>query len=576
MECVASLNDSVTEDHFSHFQGRQRVTNVEKRVLSVLITALLTILTLAVVFSSRAFAQQEKEPSLDPYSSWVGSLPPEYRVVQGNAFRMTVDKCPTFIAIFNSCFGNNPAAPYIIPQPPIEDSYVDPYYATGLNTRGPNGQTTNIIYRLTDQDALVTIVSYPPKAAYLGYISYVFTSLKHNYRDITPPTPPTSSPSPYRYDIFGSIGNDVNDVIVQNQLGFSPWNKAIVVYITTSNATLATALIERAKKLGIDPRSIFVEPIGSNVITGNGPKADDMVTLMRYAIPRSSTSSDAWQALLQRNVLVYKVSNPSISVKRYGTVAYTPHIVNTDEKTLAPSLSTALQQLGTLLRNYLAAKQFSGAEYRSLMATTDVNAQGVPDAGLVGSVCIQFGTDCLGDDQDTSTYALLPLRTLGLQEAVFIVGVNHNRPDLDNTRYVSIAVYDADEQKGVASASQTNSRAVGFESGTLNGSARGVLDALKISIPSNYADLIANLPNLYVAPMARNIDNPTIAPASQYTINLEGTSLLPRDAPLLITERSYIVPGTTAGGNVDDMLYPLVVAAIRDFVPSQSTSKASP
>src|SRR5262249_42626751 len=147
---------------------------------------------------------------------------------------------------------------------------------------------------LTNQDALLTIVSYPPKAAYLGYISYVFTSQISNYAGITPPTPPTPSPDSSRYEIFGSIGNDVNDVIVQNQLGVPPWNNSIVVYITTSNEKLANALIERAKKRGIDPKSIFIEPIGSNVITGNGPNADDMVTLMRYAIPRSIPLSTAW------------------------------------------------------------------------------------------------------------------------------------------------------------------------------------------------------------------------------------------------------------------------------------------
>jgi hypothetical protein len=122
----------------------------------------------------------------------------------------------------------------------------------------------------------------------------------------------------------------------------------------------------------------------------------------------------------------------------------------------------------------------------------------------------------------------------------------------------------------VAAASQTNPRAVGFDRGSLHGSAKGILDALGISIPSHYKELIDNLPNLYVAAMARDINNPTIAPARQYTINLQGASL-PMNAKLVITERSYIVPRATAGGNVDDMLYPLVVAAIQDFEPLQTT-----
>jgi hypothetical protein len=201
------------------------------------------------------------------YSLWLKSLGPDYKVVRGNVFLMTNDKCPTFVSIFDSCFGQNPAAPYIIPQPPIEDSYVDPYYATALNTPGPHGQTTNIAYRLSDQDALVTIVSYPPKAAYLGYVSYAFTRESSDYVGITPPPQPprTVSPDPNRYEIFGSIGNGVNNVTVQNRLGVSPWSNAIVVYITTSNTNLAAALVERAQKLRIDPKSIFIEPVGSNM-----------------------------------------------------------------------------------------------------------------------------------------------------------------------------------------------------------------------------------------------------------------------------------------------------------------------
>jgi hypothetical protein len=362
----------------------------------------------------------------------------------------------------------------------------------------------------------------------------VFTSLISNYAGITPPTPPTPSPDPARYDIFGSIGNDVNDVIVQNQLGVPPWSNAVIAYITTSNQNLANALVERARQHGIDPNSIFIEPIGSNVITGNGREADDMVTLMRYAIPRFAPISTVWTDLIKRNVLVYKVSNLSISVLRYGANYYTPHKVNNDEKTHVPPIERALQQLTTLLTNYLAAKQFSSAESQPLMPTTKVNLRGVPDAGLVGSYCIQYGIDCLGDDQDTSTYALLRLHSLGAEETAFVVGVNHNSPSLNNTRYVSVGIYDSEDQTGVAAASQTNPQAVGFDRGSLNGSAQGILEALRISIPSDDRDLKDNLPNLYVAALARNINNPTIAPAKQYTINLRDTQIrLPLRAKLL-------------------------------------------
>jgi len=553
------------EDGMTHYERARSTgeptTAAARPTLGFLLGLVFLILTLSI-----SAAGQTVPMAL--YSSWLKSLGPDYSVVQGNVFLMTNTECPTFVSIFESCFGQNPASPYIIPQPPIEDSYVDPYYATALNTPGPHDQTTNIIYRLSDQDALVTIVSYPPIAAYLGHVSYVFTGESSNYAGITPPRPPTPSPDPNRYEIFGSIGNDGNNVIVQNQLGVSPWSNAIVAFITTSNTNLATALVERAQKHGIDPKSIFIEPIGSKVITGNGPGADDMITLMRYAIPESNTDAENWISSLSHNVLVYKVSNPTLAVQRYGEIGYTPHIVNNAETTYVPSLSTALQQLATLLQNYLTAKQSPlKAEYQPLAVTTTVDAEGVPNGGLVGSVCIQYGTNCLGDDQDTSTYAFLPLRTLDPEETAFVVGVNHNVPNLNNTRYVSVGVYNGDNSSGVGSASQTNAQAVGFDSGSLNGSAQGILQALGISIPPEDTDLIDDLPKLYVAAVVRDINNPTIAPASQYAIDLEGTSLIPINTPLTITERSYVVPGTTTGGNVNYMLYPAVVAARKDFVP---------
>jgi hypothetical protein len=88
-----------------------------------------------------------------------------YSVAQGNAYLFVNADCPLFVSIFNSCFDNNAAAPYVIPQPPILQSYVDPHYAEQLDTPGPNGAQTNVIYRLGAQDALVTLVSYPPKGA---------------------------------------------------------------------------------------------------------------------------------------------------------------------------------------------------------------------------------------------------------------------------------------------------------------------------------------------------------------------------------------------------------------------------
>ncbi len=524
---------------------------------------ILTFILFAIGLQFNAVcAHNNHHQTIQDYSQWINSLPGTYNVAQGNAYLMLNSECPLYVSIFGSCFGQNPAAPYIIPQPPIENSYVDPYYAVPLNTPGPDG-TTNIIYRLSDQDALVTIVSYPPEAAFFGYVSYVFTREASYYDNVPAPHARTVSPDPSRYEIFGSIGNDVNNVIVRNQIGFIPWGRSVVVYITTSNELLAEALIHNAKKQGINPDSIFIEKIGSNVITGNDSSADDMSTLMRYAVPRSQTNANTWTDNLSENVLVYKVTNPTIEVSRYGANQYTPHQINNAENT--KPIKKALHQLARLLGKYLEKVQSSPSSFRPAIPTTEDNSEGIPYKGLVGSYAIEYGVLAAGDDQDTSTYAIALMTNLGATETAFIVGVNHNVAGLNNTHYVSIDIYNTDVGEGIASTSQTNIKATGFDSGNLNGSAQAVLMALGIKIPKRFKELRENIFKLYVSALTRDVNNPATAAINKYCINLNGTTLLPEGAPLSIAERSYIVPGTTTGGNVNEMLYPLIVAAADDF-----------
>ena len=531
--------------------------------LSLLITSLSLVIILGSCSSSNSYTTNNTQ-SIGYYQAWVRSLLLEqYGIAEGNAYLMQNVDCPTFVAIFNSCFGQNPAAPYIIPQPPIGNSYVDPYYATALETPGPNGMT-DILYRLSDNDALITIIAFPPTAAYFGYQSYLFTSNTSNYTGITPNRSRTISPDPSRYDIFGSMGNDVNNVIVQNQYGITPWDGKVVMYITTSNKNLANTLITNAKNRGINPNSIFVEPVGSNVITGNSSSADDLITLIRYSVPKDPDAATAWINNVKNNVLVYKVTNANINITRFGTNQYTPHEINNNETTL----NTALQQLTTLLQNYLQQTETTEAISYQTQATTSDNANGVPTDGLVGSNCILYGTDCEGDNQDTSTYATLIESSVILAptDTAFIAGVNHSDIKQNNNIYLSVDIYNAADASGVASSSQTNVTALGFNSGNLTGSAAQILTLLGIEIPVNDIELTENISRLYATFVTRDCSNQTIKAANKYCINLKGTSLIPLTAPISITERSYIVPGTTTGGYVPEMVYPYIIAAKHNFI----------
>jgi hypothetical protein len=481
------------------------------------------------------------------YVDFIKGLPASgYSVAQGNAYLFVNSDCPLFISIFNSCFDNNAAAPYVIPQPPILQSYVDPQYAVQLDTPGPNGAQTNVIYRLGAEDALVTLVSYPPKGAYLGYQSYVFTSETSNYTIPDPLQVP--SPDPSRYEIFGSVGNDVNDVIVKNQYR-SPWDGRIVMYLTTANQDVANDVIAKARASGINPKSIFVEPVGANVQIGNGSTADDLVTLIRYALPRNSSAGSEWLGDIRKNVVVYKITSPATSVARYPTNQYTSRTGNSEIQ-----LQPQLDELAGLLQTWLAARTPAPevVETNKMNKTSEDSPDGIPH-GVVGSDCIQKGTICAGDNQDSSTYAFSPSIILSDTDIVFVAGVNHNL--LNNSSYIALDINNAAETAGVASASQSNPDATGFDSGILTGSAQAVLQELGLYNMAS-SSLVAALPNLYVALVSR-----TCTIATAYCVNLNGDSLIPANAAIKIFERSYINPGTTTGANTNIMVYPNVVSA---------------
>jgi hypothetical protein len=471
-----------------------------------------------------------------------------YRVVQGSAFLFTNASCPTFVGIFGNCFGNNSAAPYVVPQPPVGDSYEDPDYAVPLDTVDANGVKTNIIYRLSDNEALITVVQYPSTAAYFGYQTYVFTSAMSNYSTTDPlqvVAPHGSNPAS-RYELFASIGNDVNNVVVQNQFQ-NPWNGQVVMYVTTSNQVLANDLVQQLSANGVNAKAIMVEKVGANVRTGNGVAADDLVSLIRYAEPQNQSTANAWLNSVNSYVKVYKVSKPT-AITRYPTNRYTPRSSNSEL-----ALTEPLNELASLLNGWLATVQPTQTiQTQNFQTLTVYNPVTQTPRGLVGSECIENGTICDGDNQDTYTYALSPKVQLNNNDIMLVAGLNHNL--FSNSSYISLAIYNAAEAAGVASVSQTNPDAVGFNSGNLTGSAEAVLRELGL-YGSASPLLKASLSKLYVSLISRNCSY-----AASYCVSLEGTSLIPAGANINMYERAYLRPGDTTAADVNNMLRPRVIS----------------
>ena len=124
-----------------------------------------TLLAVLVSLGAAGPGRAQDAARLPVWAAWVKQLNERgYSVSQGSV--MLFNDCAQAVAVFNSCFADNPAAPYVIPEPPIDETYVDSKYAAPFSTDG-----ANMIFRLADTDALVTLVVLPPEAAYMGYQS---------------------------------------------------------------------------------------------------------------------------------------------------------------------------------------------------------------------------------------------------------------------------------------------------------------------------------------------------------------------------------------------------------------------
>ncbi|WP_345973968.1 hypothetical protein [Sulfurimonas sp. HSL3-7] len=493
--------------------------------------------------SSDSSEQADAQAPIKPWQSWAESLSTrEYNVTQGSVYMVDNAACDKLISVFGTCFGNNPAAPYLIPQLPVGETYVDPYYAYDFDATGPDGDRTNMFFRLGENDALVTIVNLPPKAAYMGYQTYLFSRDVSYYAALT--SDPKTTPDPYRAEIFGSLGNDINNVVVQNGANIA-WSGNAVVYITTPNQALADVLVADAASAGLQSQVIFTEPVGDITILGEDSNADEFITLIRYALPEDDTAADRWKASRDDNILVYRVSKNNLQFSPFATPEYTQKMT-VDES----EYNASLVELTTLLATHLQTSTGLPVVSKE-MYTSELDMSTGELAGLVGQECIAKGTKCLGDNQDTDAYRFGYIGLLERDHSAIVTGVNHTLNDA--ATYVSLAVYNMAGFHGVASISQTNVGVTGYDKGYLTGSAEAVLRAYGL-YESASQKLKEQLPILYASVVSRDCE----ASLGDYCVDINMTEV-PLRWPLAITQRAYVKPGSTSGASPNALLSPYVI-----------------
>ena len=438
--------------------------------------------------------------------NWINTLAGNgYTVLQGTA-TSTFPGCSVFITAFGSCFGNNTATPYILTQPP--DTPGLPSYATGSGSllagtqpNNPSGsQATNDLFQVNANDAIVTIITLPPRSAYFGFQTYALERAPSLYGQTANASciAGTKLSQTYvqtqdcNYEIFGNFTNTVNHVDIAaavSAFNGNPWNiydtsqsppvpttfKTIAI-ITTPNKTLALNM--KALFTG-DGARVFTETMPASVKTGDvrtylrlypcstdvRTPCDSFTSLIRDTLAQNGFAQGVWQT--GSNVVTYRVTSPSVGTQPsnlYDTDdVYNSFYLqgcNTNEtgatgapsSCVTPTLASSsldydLRQIAMVLQAFGTASTVSasnpGGDAYGFFAA---NNGGVSINGGVGS-CLNSGRNCAGGTQDTDAYRTYTAGTLKNLAPVFVVGVLHSTSPADFTpspNYPVAAVNNAD------------------------------------------------------------------------------------------------------------------------------------
>jgi hypothetical protein len=446
-------------------------------------------------------------------------------------------ECDTSFAVMGSCYGNNPAAPYILPVVRSwPEEYLDPA------TRGAFGATRDgysATYRLDPREALVVVAELPPPARYLGFQSYLFTTdgafdtTSDLYRFLAHRVPLlfrflfTWSPGREgeRVQSLSSLSNAINHVVMERRSGtvFG----ATRVFVVTPDQRM-DAIVRRAlRRLGVPDAHVFTEPIPSAEVPdglgrlGLDEQANDYISVMRYAMPEDAAAGDAWREELPLSVVRVRERPTSRRPPApYGSYELAPRTAV--DELADPALGDGL---GALVEA-VCDRWDQPCDDTRVGRMTDLQG---PPVNLVGPRCRSVAMNCQGDTQDT-TYVNAPGMPLDGGEVYAVVGTLAT--ETGNATYVGLSVNDLERLKGSAN--------IGDDE--LRGSAATVADLLP--------DI--DLDPYFVHYLTR--DCAAIADLTDGHCTALPDELVPAGVPVAFALRSYVRPGTERGPDPSKLL----------------------
>jgi hypothetical protein len=474
-----------------------------------------------------------------------------YEVSRGYFRLYTQDDCPYSWATMESCYGNNPAAPYVLPVVPHwPGAFVDP--ATDL-ALGPTAEGYHANYRLDAREAIVILAQMPPPAAYFGLQTYLFTregtwdtssaayQFVATYLPNLLPTFFSIVPgNPERIQLFASLSNSVNNVVIENQSGTA--FDQVRFFIITPDQFMDTAVRQAFAEIAVAGEDIFTEAIPSYIVTGLGEGSDELLTVLRYAMPEDGggprTASDMWREELPLVVLRVRDTRPDRAPEPYPEPVLEPRAA-VNELELAADL---LSLVGAVAERW---GQPCELPYCSDRAKTFLDLQR-PPLGLVGPLCTEIGMNCLGDTQDT-TYQFMGQFPLDDGEVYAVVSTLATRTG--NATYVGLGVNRFPMKLGVAnlSDSELEGTAAGYD---------GVVDVDDLGLFYLY----------YFARDCTGLEG--LTDGNCFSITDEMIPICPQPGDpscdrAVFSERDYILPGTQRGPDSLLKLRPVVLSLHR-------------
>ncbi len=484
-----------------------------------------------------------------------------YDIAEGRADLFTIGGTEKLIPAFNTCFGNNPAAPYIVPAVPHRP---DEAYDYGDSMRSENDENLYWTYRLQENEAIVMFGNLPPEAAFIGYETFLFTRY-FDGEDVTRPemdwltdttglqqhlssrpdnllfdSPPIAhggdededySNDPNRVILFAN-GPTINRRTLERQIGTDFWGKQ-AIFSTSPDAGFKAALDAQLED-GLAEIHAH-SPLGADLEMGLTRRDDDFWTLMRYAVPnpQNKDASNAWREDVANQLLVFRVTKRAPgSVVRHPTFTFEERKANTEERYLAADL----QKVADAVHSELGFDKDSPQELCLPLSNIPLHApHTVPRA-----------MSAVGATHDAD-YRTSSARAFGSEEVFAIVGVNHTKTH--NSSYISLGIYSAEFWQGIRGISQGRDYP-----GPLNDSAHKLFEILG-GVPESLAGI--DLSKFYVHVLTRpdaGLEPKVVSSQLCTVIREEGSAddvVLPLDKPLRITSRAYLNPHPDASCGPD-------------------------